>query len=185
MKTLNLNELDDVFSIYWSSLQIEFFKLETLQAYSVDDEKEIIQQYYSGNFEQTRTLINQLFANQSEFYISAKERNISILRLHIVEVPFSSYLHYELEAYKVAEQYGEKIYFINKKFVENIPSLPIEPQDFLLFDDRNIILNRFSEQGCYINSEVSESSDEILPYVRLKNALLRHSVALVDFLKNL
>jgi len=185
MKALNLNELDDVFSLYWSSLQNEFFKLETLQTYSVDDEKEILQKYNSGNYNETRSLINKLFVSQSGFYTSAKERNIAILRVHIVEIPFSSYLNYELEVYKIAEQYGENIFLINKDFVKNTLSLPIAPQDFLLFDGRSIILNRFNVEGCYVNSEISESSDEIQPYVKLKDILLKNSLPLVDFLKTL
>ncbi|MBI2558840.1 hypothetical protein HYW20_05950 [Candidatus Woesearchaeota archaeon] len=116
----------------------------------------------------------------------AKEKKISIRRLRVIALPLSGYLKYEIDFWKSSPRYGEKIWFLlNKDYKKIIAILKIKPKDFWLFDDKELIIFHYTLKGKWIGEEVITSESTINRYKKLKQELLRHSIPINIFLKNI
>lgn len=182
MIKISKDEMNRVFVDYWSTLQEEFFKLETLQYYAEDANSANYRMFQQGKVGDAVRSLQELIASQKEFYDTARHRKISLTRLHVVSFPLSEYLNYEIESYKICQKFGEQICLVSLADVDKT-TLPCPLEDFLLFDEEKLICHSFDLNGIHIYSKVSESKKEIQPFVRLKYLLKYVSLPLDDFLK--
>ena len=166
--------------VYKESLKQEFFKLETKQIYK-EEEGESYELYLRGDVESAIRLLEKSIGTQKPLYDFARLNNISLVRLHIVELPLTDYMRYEIESYRISERYGEQIYLVRKKDVHDFETI-VRIQDYLLFDEEKVILQFHNEFGEFQYAEVSEIISEVKPYVLSKTALLNRAKLLNDFL---
>lgn len=165
----------------WGSIEHEFFKLETFQTYDISLSPGW-EEFERGEIDQTRKLLRELLMGDSSYRI-IKEKNVKFYRLHIVELPLSKYLRYEIESYNISIELGEEIYFISKEEVFKL-KMSVLAQDMLLFDEKVLILQRHNQKGEYQDSELLENKSEVQPYVLLKKKLLLAALPMNEFLQS-
>jgi len=161
-----------------------FFKLETLQIYQIDVESPQFQAYQKGNLEEARRITKGvLLSGLGKPYEKIKKKNIKFRRVHIVELPLSFYLRFELESYKISIELGEEIYLIPKEEAEKLKR-SVEFQDFLMFDNKIVYLHYFDiPTGEWKYTELIDDPKEIKGYIQLKEQLLKKSLLVDQFLE--
>ena len=180
-KILEGNEDFDYYVRFWESIKRDFFKLETLQEYDVSVSPGW-PEFRGGQIEKAHELLKELLTQDpAKPYEAIKQKNIQFVRVHLVELPLSEYLHYEIESYWMSISLGEQIFFLLQSDAAKIESL-VRLQDFLLFDDTAVIRQNYGAQGEYLHSEMLDETDDVHPYVLLKQSLLRHAVPMDTFL---
>jgi len=106
------------------------FRLELLQEYNVDGEKESIKEFLkTGKVSEDKDWTNLIK--------SAISRGAFMERVHVIILPISKYLKYEIEAYKANIEAGEKVSFMLKEEFDKI-NTKIN-HDFWLFDDKIVL----------------------------------------------
>lgn len=176
-------EFRDVFDIEWEAIKEEFFKLETLQIYQIDVKSPRFQSYQRGNLEETRKLMREvLLSHPTKPHEKIKEKNIKFRRVHIVELPLSFYIRFELESYKISIELGEEIYLISKEESEKLKR-SVEFQDFLMFDNKRVYLLYFDSMSEWKYAELIDDPKEIKGYIHLKEQLLKKSLLMDQFLQ--
>lgn len=180
MERISKQEMLDLSGTYWESLKQEFFKLETKQVYK-EDEGESYDLYLRGDVESAIRVLEKSIATQKSLYEFARLNSISLVRLHIVELPLTDYMRYEIESYRISKRYGEQIYLVCRKDVHDLEKT-VRIRDYLLFDEEKVILQFHNQFGEFEYAEVSEITSEVKPYVLSKTALLNRAKPLNDFL---
>ena len=167
----------------WKSIKRSFFKLETLQTYATSLSPGW-EEFQRGDMEELRSRLREMLGGDpARPYQKLKDGRVKFQRVHIVQVPLSEYLWYEIESYRISTELGEEILFVTQKEANNI-DVPVPLRDFLMFDDETVILHNFTATGEFQGSELLEGEDEVGAYVQLKQALLERGVPLEEFLEN-
>ncbi|WP_344488794.1 DUF6879 family protein [Nonomuraea monospora] len=79
-------------------------------------------------------------------------RGVRMRRAHVVELPLSEYVRWEMESYRRNAEFGEEIRLIEAERVpEGVPDV-----DFWLFDESVVVLMRYSEEGELVERELYE-----------------------------
>lgn len=68
-----------------------------------------------------------------------RKKGIDLKRLHLINLPLSEYLNYEMYFYLINEKHGEKIKCLETK--------EIEPDDFIIFDNKEILISSYNQKG--------------------------------------
>lgn len=161
--TLSEEESDKVFDRLWNNMSKSFYKFEVEQYYKCDMDSaycNFIKKDYSG-------LITSLKKFNNNWGKTVKEKhNIKFKRLHIINIPLTDYLKYELYFYLINEKSGEKIKCIDTKSLKTDLNKLI---DFIIFDEENIIINEHKNNGEYVcsylyNSDVSVIKELVNEY---------------------
>ena len=147
---------------YFNSFKKNAFRVETLQRYNVDEEQEAFQY-----FQKNKKLPEWFWEDWCDIIKQAKTRWATMQRVHLIQVPISQYLSFELEEYKNNIKAWEEIYYIPT----NECSIKIE-SDFWIFDDTTILGMYYDNNGKFIDFKKIE--DNIDTYLQIKKYLLEH-----------
>ncbi len=152
------------------------FRLEILQEYNVDEEKEdfVI-------FLRTGKVNKKINNRWHKIITAAKKRGAVIKRVHVVELPLSDYLKYEIQHYKLNCDKGEEIFIILKDEFENLKSKI--NYDFWMFDDEIVLKINYDSKGRFLGFD--EIKNDIHCFKELKNNLLHKAIKLKEFIKNI
>lgn len=153
---------------YFNTFKKSAFRVETLQKYNVNEEQEGF-----ANFLNHGILDNNLNNDWYDIIKKAKNRGASITRVHLIKLPLTDYLRFEIELYKLNEKYGEEIFIL----IDNQTEKQIN--DFWLFDDEFVLDMQYSDDGKFIDWK--ERKDNINDFINIKNNLLSQSIPLKDF----
>ncbi len=182
MQKLEDQEEIDQYILEWRRLEKDFFKLETLQTYEPGSIQKV---YYEGNLQKARSLIRKsLLSDPAMPYKKIKEQGIKFRRVHIIQLPLTPYLKYEMESYKISTELGEEIRIILKEDIANL-EIPIKLQDFLMFDEKKVVLHFYNNEGHWQSGGLLEDPNEVVPYIQAKKILLSNSMPLESFRKQL
>lgn len=173
MKRISEQEAFGLFDRYWNDLTHSFFKYEGQQIYREDN-------YYFNEYAALRkggsvelaidAVTDWMVSNQLELWEAAQQRGILLQRVHMVELPISDYVEYELLTYKISEQHGERVFLITKEEAERAgvaPSLP----DFFIFDNR-CVTTRAYHDGEFKHAEATEKEGELESFRLARDKLL-------------
>ncbi len=139
------------------------FRLELLQEYNVDGEKESIKEFLkTGKVSEDKDWTNLIK--------SAISRGAFMERVHVIILPISKYLKYEIEAYKANIEAGEKVSFMLKEEFDKI-NTKIN-HDFWLFDDKIVLKMNYDLSGKFKGFEEIKNASE---FVKLKDITLLKS----------
>ncbi|MEU1733329.1 DUF6879 family protein [Streptosporangium sp. NPDC020145] len=139
MTSANLSEL-------FASSKRDVFRLETRQAYKVAGEKARLAAWKSGAPWPADTTPWQ------ERLKLLVPRGVRMRRVHVVELPLTEYLRWEIESYTRNASFGEEIQLIERERVpEGVPNV-----DFWLFDKRTVVLMHYNDDGELIDRELYE-----------------------------
>jgi len=167
-------------------LRHDFFKMETLQQYA-DDYSPGFRDYENGkiNLDELRNMLKEFLINDEDStYNQFKERDIKYRRLHLVDIPISGYLHYEIESYIIGAEFGEEIFLLTTKEASAL-NLSAPLVDTIIFDNEIVYVQHFEvSTGLWKFTEIIENAKEVAKHVEVKDTLLQNAMPLDDFLRH-
>jgi len=183
-KITNEEKEFSLFDKRWSELKHDFFKLETRQFYA-NEYSPGFKDFQDGkiNLAGLRGVLRKfLTEGHDSQYEKIRQGEIKYRRLHVVDLPLSPYLNYEIESYRISVEFGEQVFIITRSEVEKLP-IPAELHDLLIFDDRYAHLQFYDENtGLWKYTEVFEDPKQLADFVEEKNLLLENAHPLEEFL---
>lgn len=163
------------------ALTSSWFRLETLQAYDVDEEREELEAFL-------RT--GRLDTPGDEEWQAMIRRHVaagrSLRRVHIVEEPLSDYMRYEIAGYLRNQEAGEDIRLIPVPAGEWPEDLPPLGTDYWLIDDGQpsggAWVMEYDHGGRWLASTYVDDPGTIDDYRRWRDTALDRSVPLNEYL---
>ncbi|MEU8538443.1 DUF6879 family protein [Streptomyces sp. NPDC048717] len=136
------------------------FRLETLDVYDVEDEREEMSRFFAGEDMGPEW-------EDNPWVRSMTDQGKQVSRVHVLASPLTEYLRYELAAYPGNIKAGESIGIVDRaeQAAEGLPD-----HDFWLFDDRDVYRMHYTEAGAFVGAE-------LLPADRLPEYLAYRSAA--------
>ncbi|MER6910722.1 DUF6879 family protein [Streptomyces sp. NPDC000594] len=130
------------------------FRLETLDEYDIESEREEIARFLAGGDMGPEWADNP-------WVRSMTDRGKQVSRVHVLRSPLTDYLRYELSAYPGNITAGEDIGIIDLS-EQQVTGLP--DHDFWIFDDRDVFRMHYTATGAFIGGE--PLPPEVLPEYR-------------------
>ncbi len=159
---LGVKEFNTKFDELWGSTKNELFKLEVLQDYQ-EDHGDLYQLFLKNDVELLKSKLRELWKNDRPSF--------TWNRVHVVELPLSEYMRFELTAYEIWEELGVNIYITTFDAIKNVLSKPIF-EDFLIFDNEHLFVNRFDDKANFLYSDYSIDKELLRKYIDFKNDLM-------------
>ncbi len=167
----------------WATVEREFFKLETLQRYA-DEYSPGFREYEKGQLTDDQ-LVARLRQEMSQgpdpWYERVKAGAVSFKRVHLVDLPLSPYLWYEIKSYELSRELGEQIFILARDKAQGLGGVPLE--DLMMFDDSSVLVQHYdAETGKWLYTDLFEGAEEVRPYVVLRDELLHRAESLEEFM---
>jgi hypothetical protein len=168
----------DVNALYQQATH-EVFRLEALQVYDFPPESEQLRAFKEG-----RPLPRDSDVERGMAVISkATEAGVRVHRVHVLDLPLTPYLQFELAAYAADNlRAGEDVRITVRN---SHPDLAALTNDFLLFDGDTeracVVWMRYDSQGRITSRDYTTSPDDIAQCRRERDLALAHSLALAQF----
>ena len=157
----------------------EAFRLEAQQRYVVPAEDAQFQAFTEG-----RPLPSDPRVYQSMQIIrTAVGRGCRIRRVHVVDLPLTVYLRYEMTAYRENVDAGEEVGIAVRSWHPDLTGLT---GDFVLFDPGSehpaLVWMRYDDQGRLAGLEYSDDRADLALAARHREVALAHAVPLSEFI---
>jgi len=154
------------------------FRLEVLQEYAEPSEKKAFEEFL------TRGVVSPEFISDwCDMVAQHVEQGRSMSRVHVVDLPLSKYLLFEIEgAYKYTIEAGEDISMLDRATLS--PELQaLAAEDFWLFDDSKVMVQDYSQAGALLHSRITEDPKLLEYYRGIREEMLKGAMPLRDFYK--
>jgi hypothetical protein len=164
---------DPTFGRLFTDIHSSWFRLETLQHYDVEYEREDLAAFLRGEPIDTNPGPWQATLRD---HVSAGRQ---LARVHVLEEPLSDYVRYELAAYVPNVDAGEDVRVIavrNGEWPEDVPR-----HDFWLFDDERLWLMDYDPQGRFQATRRIDDPDALEQHRGWRDAALAQSIPLADY----
>ncbi|MGH8885712.1 MAG: DUF6879 family protein [Egibacteraceae bacterium] len=163
----------DVFALY-QGIERDAFRLETLQAYDVAAEADQVAAFLRGEPLPPSPGVGKSLRVIGETAGSGRR----LWRVHIVEVPLTGYLRYELAAYQKNAAAGEQVYLADRAWHADLATLN---EDFVLFDDQTVVWYRYDDAGRLLGHERDDSPASLVRCREARDLAVRWAVPLDEF----
>lgn len=175
-QALTVEELATLFETFRESV----FRLEALQDYAVVSEDDAERR---RAFREGRAIpLSPAKVESMQLWREATAAGKRCHRVHVVDLPLTPYLEFELEAYQENVAAGEDVCIADRA---QHPDLAELTEDFLLFDgDTDLpvaVLFRYSDDGRRLAWERSNDPAEIARCRAQRDLALAQSVSLEEF----
>lgn len=163
------DELEELFNSCKS-----WFRLEAKQSYDWVGEDEAREQW-----ERDGTIP----ADEEEDSVvrAAVERGTWIARVHVVDLPLTPYLRFEIAAYQVGNiPSGEQVLMAVRAWHPDLVELV---DDFALVDDKLVIWFDYDEASRTVGYRASTDKETLDRCRRQRDAALEHGISVEEFLK--
>lgn len=160
----------------FENIEQSWFRLETLQVYSVEYERDEYER-----FMRERRLDREPGSWQ-QMITRHTRAGRSLKRVHVIKEPLTDYLHYEFAAYRQNSQAGEGVQLIPTSSSDWPSDLP-HGQDFWLLDDRDVWDMHYDTAGRFLRATRSDSQAHLSECRRWRNAALSQAISLADYLR--
>jgi hypothetical protein len=163
----------DLLALY-SQATREAFRLEARQVYAVAAESAQFRAFTEG-----RPLPPDPHVDRSMQVIrTAASAGVRIHRVHVVDLPLTAYLRYELAAYGENVAAGEDVRIAVRSWHPGLAGLT---EDFVLFDGQAMVWMRYDSQGRLTGRDYSAEAPDLALAGRQREVALAHSVPLSEF----
>jgi len=167
----------DLLGMYGRATQ-EAFRLEAQQRYAVPAEDAQFRAFTEG-----RPLPSDPRVNRSMQVIrSAVARGCRIRRVHVVDLPLTAYLRYEMAAYRENIDAGEEVGIAVRSWHPGLAGLA---EDFVLFDPGSehqaMVWMRYDDAGQLTGRIYSDDPADLARAARAREVALAHAVPLREF----
>jgi hypothetical protein len=151
----------------------EAFRLETLQAYNVPQEAELIASWRRGEPQPERSPATSPWLARIAAGVAGGK---AWRRVHVVQLPLSEYLQWELEGYVQSQDAGEEIRLVDRRHVNRAL------HDFWLFDREIAVDMRYDGRGRFIGGELVSEPARITRRCTIRDEVWAAGVPLNDWL---
>lgn len=172
-RRLRLPEDQDQFGDLFQNLNRSWFRLETLQRYDDEYEREDFAGFLRGEAIDLTPGPWQAMIRDHR----AAGRNLS--RVHVIAEPHSDYIRYELAGYPVNVDAGEDVRVIPVRSDEWPAGVP--RHDFWLFDDEQLWLMDYDEAGTLRAVDLADDPQTVAQHRRWRDAALAQSIPLSQY----
>ncbi len=167
----------DLFSLYRRATQ-SVFRLEARQRYAVPAESAQLRAFSEG-----RPLPpDEAVARSMEVIRDATSAGTRIYRVHVIDLPLTAYLRYEMAAYAENIQVGEEVSIAVRSWHPDLARLT---DDFVLFDAdtarSSMVLMRYDEEGRIASRDYSENPADIARARHDRDLAMAHALPLSEF----
>jgi hypothetical protein len=167
----------DLLAMYRDSVQ-EVFRLEAQQQYGVEQEAAQIRA-----FEETGTVPPDPAVEESMAVVrAAVDSGTHVHRAHVVDLPLSRYMVYELAAYAENVAAGEQVSIAVRSWHPDLASLG---KDFVLFDPgtshQALVWMHYDAEGHLTGLEFSDDPGDIARARHRRDIVMAHAVPLSEF----
>jgi hypothetical protein len=163
----------DLLALYGQAAR-EAFRLETRQVYAVLAESAQFRAFAEG-----RPLPPDPHVDRSMQVIrTTASAGVRIHRVHVVDLPLTMYLRYELAAYRENVAAGEDVRIAVRSWHPGLAGLT---EDFILFDGQAMVWMRYDHQGRLTGRDYSDSASDLAMAVLQRDVAVAHSVPLGEF----
>lgn len=147
--------------------QLSAFRLEILQTYSEPSELAAFEAYKLGG-----QVPHDFIENWCRLVSDHSKSGKSITRVHLVDLPLSEYLGFEIEcAYRFTSASGENIKLLDRATLTASES-DLFKEDFWLFDDSKVMVQIYDRLGALMYSRISEDPEIVQYYQTVRDRLL-------------
>jgi hypothetical protein len=159
-----------------ANVQESWFRLETLQVYSVDYERDEYERFLaSGRLDRAPGEWQAMIRRHAD-------ASRSLRRVHIIGEPLTDYLRYELQVYRHNSTAGEEVRVIPTP-VPNWPAGLPRGLDYWLFDDRAVWDMHYDDTGRFLRAARSTSASHLDECRQWRDSAIRQSISLSDYLR--
>jgi Family of unknown function (DUF6879) len=156
----------------------EAFRLEAQQQYAVEAEAAQMRAFAEG-----RPLPSDPHVNKSMDIVRALvAAGVRVRRVHVVDLPLSAYLRYEMAAYQENIAAGEQVGIAVRARHADLAALT---EDFVLFDagtsHQAVVWMRYDEHGRLIGNDYSDAEADLAHARRHRDIAIAHAIPLDDF----
>ena len=160
----------DDFGRLFEAFERTAFRLETLDAYDVAEEREEFARFLAGADMGPDW-------DDNPWVRAMTSQGKSVARVHVLRSPLSDYLRYELAAYPGNITAGESIGIIDRS-EHDVPGLP--DHDFWLFDDSAAYRMHYTPEGVFTGAEAIPD-DRLGDYRAYRDLALDHAVPFATY----
>ena len=159
-------------------MRSEWFKVEVLQDYSGEDAGPSLNSWLKGDKEKSIDLIKK--ANYIKWVEGCQKKikqGVKLIRTHVVEEPFTPYIEWEVEHYKLVNvpKCGEKVYLLNRL---DITDLELPAGDLMIFDKKRVVVNKYNSRGRMTHQTFYDEADDIARFLELRIELMKRAMPL-------
>jgi len=133
------------FGAAYDSVRGQLLKFERRQEYHEIDNQSY-DAFRLGDTIRAIELIRQSKKGDDLFYKKLAADRVEITRVRPVKVPRSAYLNWEIENYKISEEYGERIFFFHYEQLAELLESNVR-HDFMIFDSRFAFMHDYDERN--------------------------------------
>ena len=152
------------------------YRLETLQSYAEQSESSPFDLYRRG--EQPES---SFMADWCQMVRGHVEAGRSMRRVHIVDLPLSQYMRFEIECcYGDTGRAGEEIRLLEREKLPRVVS-NAALEDFWLFDDSTVMVNDYDQNGTIFQARISSVPKLVQHYVAIDRQIWELSVPFQEF----
>jgi|GEM_PF-1169713 hypothetical protein len=156
--------------------KMEIFRLQLLDEYIVDAEKDSYSAYKNGD-----VIRYPRFNENLDSLSNMKKNGISVINLLVVDIPLSTYTKYAIETVYLAQlDYGKETFMAERSTVSKLTE---GIRDFWLFDNNKVIPMLYDPKGNLVGASKPIIGDQVKEYVEIKERLLANSLPLKEFLR--
>ena len=162
----------------WNASTQEVFRLQLLNSYAVDFERVAFDNFMNGKS------VNYLESPGFKEWIAKirEKRNegVSVINLHVVDLPISDYFRFGIGFLRISEQSGQESRFLERKRAELLLK---DFQDFYLFDSKTIMLVNYDDKGGFLSlSNPITDPKTISRSICLRDELMKISIPMETFI---
>lgn len=166
------------FDYFWNEAKVDIFRLQLLDTYLVESEKENFDKYNRGEYvEDSQTFIE--WKNQIK---EKSSQGVHIINMAVVTLPLSQYKKFGIAtALLQTLKLGQESFYVEREKVSNeIKGF----EDYWMFDRKVVIKMKYDEYGHFLKMEDAISNaGEVKRYVILRDSLLKKALPLLKFLE--
>jgi hypothetical protein len=173
-------ELSKRFGELWAEAKHEIYRLQLLDTYLVDGEKEAFCGYKKGK------AANCIKISGFEEWCSSIEgkskQGVRIIDMEVVGLPLSEYKKFGISvALLSTNEKGQESFFVERKKVAKLIS---GFQDYWMFDSKVVIPMNYDKEGHFLGAgSLVVAQDRVDRYVKLREVLLGVAVPMAEFLR--
>lgn len=152
------------------------FRLEVLQEYGEPSESHALALFMQGN-----PVGREYIADWCDMVAEQTSRGRSMSRVHVVSLPLSAYLRFEVEcAYTHTAAAGEDIRLLN---IATVPLFLKDylKEDFWLFDDSRVMVQDYDSRGQLVLARICSDPEVVAHYSAIRHRAVKLSEAFQPF----
>lgn len=169
----------DVFALC-ENVTEEAFRLETRQRYNVGYEEPLVRAFEEGRPQPENESITRHITSVNSFRAAGKRD----YRVHVLELPLTPYLRYELSVYPESIEAGEEILIADRAWHPDLAELI---EDFLLLDGdtghASVVWYRYNDDDELLARDHSHDPADIEICRRHRDLAVAHAIPYAAFMQ--